>query len=259
MLNEAKINLTTLTYRQLKELVPETPRGKMTAKKLEGKEILFEEMVHGARIRIFKNGYLTYTKFSENGTPHGTVYSVHRCKQIVFQVGFSTEERNEGWDYSALADEISYRIVDGQLTRFNIVKEKHYIDGPWWSPIAIICEERIRHNADSREEYNTAFSLDETAENDEGEETSENWNPELSCDPISDWIEAEDKKEKDKRNHETLMVAMKSLTDIQRRTVDLYYSNPGATTRALGKEMGVDHTTFMRNLEGALKKLRKFF
>lgn len=259
MENNATINAGSLTYRQLKELVPEAPRAKMTAKKLEGKEILFEETVHGAKITIFKSGHLKYTVFSEDGTPHSTVYSVHRCKQIVFQVNFSTEERNEAWGYDALADTISYKLIDGRLVKMHVIKEERYLDSPWWTPICIICGERIRHNTDSREEYMSAFSIDEDAENDEGGETEENWNPAFGYDPISDWIEAEDKKKADRENHETLMEAMKSLTDIQRKVVDLYYSNPGATQRELAKELGINQSTFNRDLQAALKKLRKFF
>ena len=249
----ANTTLNGLTYRELKELVPEAPGVKRTARQLEGEEVLFEEVVYGAKIRIFKNGYLTYTAYAEDGTPHSTAYSVHRCRQITFSVGFSEEERNEAWDYGALADAVTYRVVDGQLSRIHIIHEDRYLDGPWWRPISFICEERLRDNANSREEYRSEFSIDGD------DEDEENWNPAFACDPINDWIEAEDKRNQDRKNHETLMAAMKSLTDIQRRTVDLFYSNPEATTRELGKEMGVDHSTFSRNLNAALKKLRKYF
>ena len=39
-MTNSSINPATLTYRQLKELVPEAPRTKMTAKKLEGEEMV---------------------------------------------------------------------------------------------------------------------------------------------------------------------------------------------------------------------------
>ena len=66
-----------ISYRELKNLVPETTKGKMTAKKLEGEEILFTENVNGADVTIYKNGYILYTKYSDDGTPHSTVYSVY--------------------------------------------------------------------------------------------------------------------------------------------------------------------------------------
>ena len=229
----------------------------MTAKMLEGEDVLFKEMVGDAEITIFKNGFLTYTKFDGHGDPHRTVYSVHRCKEIRFQVKYSEEERNDAWDYSALANEVIYRMIDGELVRFNIIKEEEYQEGPWWGPITIICEERMEHNMNSREEYYSAFSMDGDVEDDED---GENWNPELSVDdPCAAWVEEEDRKEKKRKNHDVLKVAMKSLTEIQFRTISLYYSNPGITERDLAKELGVDQSTVHRNLQAGLKKLRKFF
>lgn len=259
MKNTNSIDTTNLTYRQLKELVPEAPRAKMTAKKLENEEVLFSEHVDGAKITIFTNGYLTYTKTDDHGKPHTTTYSVHRCKRIVFQVGFSKEERDEAWDSSTLADEVAYRLIDGQLTKLHIIKEERYLDGPWWMPICIVCEERMRHNETSREEYRTEFSIDGGSVDEDGEETTEVWNPALSYDPFKEMEEQEEQEERERENHEKLMAGMKTLTEIQRRTIDLYYSNPGITERALAKELGVDQSTVHRNLQAALKKLRKFF
>ena len=237
------------TYGELKTLVPEAPRKKMTAKKLEGEEILIKERIDGADVTVFKNGYILYTKFSDDGTPHSTVYSVHRCNRIIFPMNFSKSERENVWDFKALASEITYRIIDGKLVKFHIIHEKEYLDLPWWLPVTTICEERIRNNQSDREEYRSMFSLD-------GDEV---WAQELEYDPIEDWIEAEDKKEKDRENHEKLMRGMKALTEIQRRTIDLYYSNPEITERQVAKELGVNQSTVHRNLDAALKKLKKFF
>ena len=259
MQNTKKIDTTNLTYRQLKELVPEAPRKKMTAKNLEGEEILFTEHIDGADITIYKNGFLKYTVVDDNGKPHNTVYSVHRCRQIVFQVNFSEEERQDAWDCSGMANAVAYRFIDGKLVKLHYIYEKEYLDLPWWFPVTTICEERMRHNADSREEYRSDFSMDGGSENEDGEETDEVWNPELSYDPFKEREEAEDKAEKDRENHERLQAALKTLTDIQFRTINLFYSNPGVRQKDLAKEMGVDQSTFNRNLQGALKKLRKNF
>lgn len=252
-------NYANLTYRELKTLVPEAPRGRMTVKKLEGKEVLFTEKVDDATITIYLNGFLVYTKPDSHGHPHNTVYSVHRCKQIIFPVTFSKEEREGAWDMSGLADAVTYRMIDGRMTKFHIVREEHYLDSPWWLPITAICEERMRHNENSREEYKCEFSVDGSSENEEGEQSCENWNPELGYDPFKEKEEAEEKAEKDKENHERLQAALKTLTDIQLRTVNLFYSNPGVRQKDLAKEMGVDQSTFNRNLQGALTKLRKNF
>ena len=101
--------------------------------------------------------------------------------------------------------------------------------------------------------------MDGGFENEDGEGTSENWNPELSYDPIKDWIEEQDKKEKDAENHRILMEGLKTLTEIQFKTINLYYSNPGITEKDVAKELGVNQSTVHRNLQYALKKLREFF
>lgn len=249
---------TTPTYRELKNLVPEAPRAKMTAKKLEGEKVLFTEQVEDATITIYANGYLTYTELDSHGFPHSTVYSVHRCKQIVFQVGFSKEERDEAWDSSALADSVTYRMIDGQLMKLHIITEKHYLDSPWWMPICAVCEERMRHNECHREEYRCEFSID--GETEEDENNSENWNPELAVpDSCAEWVDKQAEEEEMAEKHRKLTEGMKNLTEIQRTTISLYYSNPGITERAIAKELGVDCSTVHRNLQAGLKKLRKFF
>ena len=249
-----------MSFRELKELVPEAPRCKMTVKKLEDEEVLFFEEVKGAEITIYKNGYLVYTLRDDHGDAHSTVYSVHRCSQIVFKLNYSKEEHDEAWDCSALADRVTYRMIDGQLVKLHIIDEENYLDEPWWMPICVICEERIRHNQSSREDYYSAFSLDEDRENEEGEGTSENWNKALAGpDTCEEWIEKQAKQEEKNNNLKKLAEAMKSLTDIQRQTVELYFSNPGITERELGKQLGVNQSTAHRNLQAALKNLRKFF
>ena len=60
------MRIENLTYRQLKELVPATPKGKMPrADKIKG-EILFSEDVDGAIITVYKDGFLTYTVNTAN-------------------------------------------------------------------------------------------------------------------------------------------------------------------------------------------------
>ena len=251
-------NYANLTYRELKELVPEAPRCKMTAKKLEGEEVLFSEHVDGADITIFKNGFLTYTKYDDHGDPHSTVYSVHRCNRIVFQVSFSKEERDDAWDSSALADSVTYRMIDNQLVKLHIINEEHYLDGPWWMPICIVCEERMQHNQNSREEYRSEFSLDGGTEEDEDD--CENWNPELACpDNCEEWMDKQAEEEEKAEKHRKLMDGMKSLTDIQRQVIDLYYSNQGITERDIARELKVNQSTVHRNLQAGLKNLKKFF
>ena len=116
-----KNNHENLTYRQLKEMVPATPKGKMPSPdKIEGK-ILFRAKEHDAKIVIFKNGYLTYTKNDGFGDPCTTVYSVHRCNQIVYKTGCSEDEFNEECGQYGKNCKLIYRIINGQRIRFAII------------------------------------------------------------------------------------------------------------------------------------------
>jgi CheY-like chemotaxis protein len=65
----------------------------------------------------------------------------------------------------------------------------------------------------------------------------------------------EDKIEKRK----ILMGAIKTLTAIQLKTVKLYYSRPGMTERKAAEILGCESSTVHRNLEAAIKKLRKYY
>ena len=253
-----EINRTDLTYRKLKAMVPEA-NGTVSAKKLKDAEVLLKENVDGAEITVYKNGYLTYTRMDGSGCPRTTVWSVSRCSELLFPVNFSDEERTEAWDCSALAHEVAYREIDGRLTKLHIVKEEAYLDMPWWLPVTVICEERLDRNSESRGEYHREFSIDDVFENADGGKSGGIWNTALASDQISDWMEAQDKAETDKRNHEILMEGLSSLTDIQRKTVALYFSNPGITERAIAKELGVNQSTVHRNLSSAIKKLKKYF
>ena len=123
---------TNLSYRELKAMVPATPKGKMPrAKELMGAAILFSEEFDGARISVFKNGYLTYTVTDNFGIQRTTVYSVHRCDRIVYQTGCSNSEFKEECGWYGEHCKLVYRIIKGQLMRFAIVSEEAYLDAPW--------------------------------------------------------------------------------------------------------------------------------
>ena len=171
------MNLTNLTYRQLKEMVPATPRGKMPkATKLHETPILFSEEIDGATIVVYENGYLTYTtktasdecderdrrntsnksdkgnKSSDLVESHTTVYSVHKCSKIVFMTSFSDDEYKEECGWYGEHSKIEYRVVENpvtrnrQLTRIVTVDEKAYQDNVWWLPVVVICDERLGYN-----------------------------------------------------------------------------------------------------------------
>jgi len=234
-----------ITYRQLKEMVPEFRGKRMTAKQLEKEEILFTEHVLEADITIFKNGCLLYRVMGGDGKLHGTVYTVHRCNKIIFQVGFSKEEYKEGWQFGEC--QITYRMVDGQLTRLHIVPETVYLDRPWWVPVVTICEERMAKNEGRRAKARVSMRA---------EEGDEDLDPALI---VPDFLEALIAEEDRAENHQKLVEAMKTLTESQLKTITIYYSRPGMTEEKVAEIMGVTQQTVHISLQRGLKRLRKYF
>lgn len=264
-LGEARVENGEMTFGELKDLVPAVRPGKLpNAKKLADEEILIERHTEDSDLIIYKSGHVVYTRTDSFGKPHMTVNAVNRCCRMVYQVNFSKQERDEE-DYETrtfdcLADEIQYRRIDGKAVKINVINDSHYVNLPWWLPITMICDERIRRSEDKKRDFMSEFSIDGLCENEEGEDSSDNWVHELICnDTCESWIEAEDEKARKAENHRKLMEALKSLTDIQRRTVDLYYSNPGITERDIAQELHINQSTVHRNLQAALNNLRKFF
>ena len=242
-----KINYENLTYRQLKELVPETPRGKMPSPdKIEGK-ILFRAKKNDAKIVIYKNGYLTYTKNDGFGDPCTTVYSVHRCSQIVYKMGCSDVEFDEECGQYGKDCKLIYRIIDGQHVRFAIVNEEAYLDEPWWTPIVEICDERIDQNLNDREGRRMEPLNDEDYHF-SGDEAS----PEA-------WLDAVIESERAAEQHKRLTKALKTLTKVQRNTIEVFFGNEIMTERKAAQILGGTQQAVHKNRETALKVLRKNF
>ena len=259
-----------LTFKELKELVPATPKGRMPkASTLIGQPILLTEETGSVKIVIYKNGYLTYTVNEDCRT---TVYSVHKCSQIIYQTGCSTYEFKEECGNYGPHCRLAYRVINGQLTRFAIISEEAYLDKPWWKPISIICGERLIQNGDAR-----FRSKCELRDNDDFDD--EDLGPEA-------WLEAKIDTVNKAMDHERLLAALKTLTEVQRVTVMLYFGNgvdrpehleefdeeeeldcfpelnnvtEKMTERRIAKILGTTCSTVHRNLQAALKKLRKNF
>ena len=242
-----RINHKSLTYRQLKELVPETPRGKMPSPdKIEG-EILFRAKEQDAKIVIFKNGYLTYTKNDGFGDPCTTVYSVHRCNQIVYKTGCSEDEFNEECGQYGKNCKLIYRIINGQRIRFAIISEGAYLDEPWWMPIVEICDERIDQNLNDRERRRM-----EPLNDDDYHFTGNEADPEAWLDAVIDGEQADEQ-------HKRLTKALKTLTKVQRNTIDVFFGNEIMTERKAAQILGISQKNVNKNRRAALKNLRDEF
>lgn len=113
-------------------------------------------------------------------------------------------------------------------------------------PLTLYAEERLIHNADSREEYRTAYHLD----NDGNDFTMEAVTPDFS-----DWlIDGYEKK----TTHKRLQEAIGKLTEKQKEVIAPYFFD-GLTQDEIAKKLGLGRTTVQARLDGALKKLKKFF
>ena len=259
-------NYEKLTYRQLKEMVPATPNGRMPrATKLHETPILFSEEIDGATIVVYENGYLTYTsktasdesnKGNDLIESHTTVYSVHKCSKLVFMTGFSNKEYEEECGWCGEHSKVEYRVVENpvtrnrQLTRIVTVDEKAYQDNIWWIPVVVTCDERLGYNNYVRFMHNLELK-DNDELTDDGDEGNYKRNPE-------DWLDTIAQNEEDERNHNILVAGMKNLTKIQYQIVKLYYKE-GLSEREIAKILKRANSTVHRNLNAALNKLRQNF
>ena len=242
------MRIENLTYRQLKELVPATPKGKVpSTSDLKGKEILFSEHVYDADITIFKNGYLTYTMKDGFCDPCTTVYSVHMCSNIVQKTGASKSEMDEECGSTGQHSKLLFRIINGQATRFVITNEDEYDAAPWWMPIHIICDERIRKNLDDREARRTEPLNDDDYNFDPSQTDSDSW------------LEAVIESERDLELHNRLSKALKKLTDAQLKTIQVLFQNGEMTERKAAQILGTTSINVHKNKHAALKNLRKTF
>ena len=242
-----KINYENLTYRQLKEMVPATPRGKMPKPTQIKGRVLFRSEKHGAKIVVFKNGYLTYTKNDGFGDPCTTVYSVHKCSQMVYQGGCSKSEFDDECGRYGDYNKLIYCIINGQYVRFSIISDEVYLDEPWWMPIVEICDERIVQNLDDRERRRM-----EPLNDDDYHFTGAEADPEA-------WLDAVIESEQAEEQHKRLAKALETLTEVQRNTIEVFFGNEIMTERKAAQILGSTHQAVHKNRETALRVLRKNF
>lgn len=249
IINNSNVNPCTLTYAELKKLVPSTEGQKLpTAKRLkETGEILFSLQDGSMLITIYKNGFLAFTQPDETAKLRTTIFAVDRASQIVYKCACSKEEYEEGWEFGSC--KVAYRMEKGGMVRFHIVPEEVFQDSHWSFPITHVCEERLLHNGDSREQSHIEFAMDD-----------ESWDEAL-VEP--DFVETRMKEEEDEERrrweHDMLEAAKATLTDVQRRTIDLYYGYGGMTEASVAELLGTSQQNVHKNLAAAIRKMKKFF
>ena len=133
--NRSTLNLVTLTYGQLKSLLPSTRGIKLpTEKALRSKEPLFIVTDDGAQVNVYEDGFLAYLKRDDTGKLRATVYAVDRCDHITYEHGSTKEEfedvdpETKLWTFGTC--KVSYKTVKGQLVRVHTVPESEYIPLP---------------------------------------------------------------------------------------------------------------------------------
>jgi len=251
LMNNSTLNPETTTYGELKRHLPSTEGKKLpTAKRLkENGEVLFSVQDGRTLVTVYTNGFLAFTQPDEVAKLRTTVFAVDRCKQIIYKFGCSDEEYEDVWEESSDDMKIGFRIENGRLVKLHIISERVYTDSNWLFPVSHICEERLRHNGDVREDSHIEYRFGD-----------ESWENALVEENFVDRMEREqDETEKEKWEHETLEAAKKTLTEVQRRTIELYFGYGGTTEATVAGLLGTSQQNVHKNLAAALKKIKKFF
>lgn len=127
-----------------------------------------------------------------------------------------------------------------------IVPETEYMDGSWVMPLDVVGSHRLDHNADSREESHSDFSL-----NNDGAD----WESKAITPDFTDVQEAEEQEEELRRKLEE---AKKKLADKQREVIQhAFYEDPNQTQAEMAKKMNCSQPMVHKHLDAALKNLRK--
>ena len=270
-----KINYENLTYRQLKEMVPATPRGKMPKPTQIKGRVLFRSEKHGAKIVVFKNGYLTYTKNDGFGDPCTTVYSVHKCSQMVYQGGCSKSEFDDECGRYGDYNKLIYCIINGQYVRFSIISDEVYLDEPWWMPIVLVCDDRLTRNADARENKDKV-SLEQIIDILSDEDVDVNFADDIVID-ISDeddenfigdvedsetWLEPDIRNEEQAKDHKRLsgsLAKLKVQHANQHKVIKLRFRRNGMSEREIAKHLNIKHQSVHDIIRAGIKNLLNNF
>lgn len=163
----------------------------------------------------------------------------------VYQEGYVTYRRSDIKRNTAFSIddlEIAYEFVDGR----KVIDESEYENWDAVIVLMIFAEERLLHNANSRQESKIKFHLD-----DDGNDFAK----EASVPDFSDGILNEHEL-KIKNKH--LLEAFSHLTDKQKQVVFMYYFQEMQKS-AIARQLGISQTSVTNRLDGAEKKLKKFF
>ena len=250
IINNSTLNPESVTYGELKANLPSTAGQKIpTAAQLsEEGTVFFAVRDEKTLLTVYTSGFLTFTQPDETSRLRTTVTAVDRCNRMVYRFFCSKEEYEDDWE-APEGCSIAYRFEKGSLVKLQIIPEATYRDFHWLIPVSHICEERLLRNGHARERSRFAFSFDEEGQHSE-------W---AMREMDKAWAAEKKEAEQKRRELELLEKAKESLTDIQRRTVDLYFRAEGTPESAVAELLGTSQQNVHKNLAAALKKMRTFF
>ncbi len=250
LVNNSNLDPLTVTYGELKAHLPSTSGQKLpTAAALEEEgNVYFTVLEGGTLVTVYGSGFLAFTQPDEMSHLRTTVYAVDRCRQLVYRFFCSDEEYEDQWEAPEGCN-VGYCFEKGRIIKLHILPEEAYAAFHWLYPVSHICEERLVRNGERRERKRLAVSGGGKAP---------------AREPVAEdfaevWIEAEAEAEQSKRELELLEKAKAVLTEVQRKTVELYFREDGTTEREVARVLGTSHQNVHVNLTAALKKMRKVF
>lgn len=224
-INNTSANLETLTYAQLKAMVPVVEDKLPTYKQLMGMnpETLFTAEDGGMEITVYTNGCYTAAKGDSV-----TVYSVDRCRKITYH-------------------------FDGGETMD--VPESEYADGTWWMPLMLVADYRLEDSAEHRESYQVGFNYT-------FDEGNADWVKELSVPDFATQMEEQEKEEVLEMLHQKrlglLEGALADLTEKQFSVVKLYFME-NQTQQQIASQLGVNRKAVAQMLQRAAARMKKYF
>ena len=212
------VDISTLTFRQFKALLPETEGQKLPTVKalreLDTQVLAIVDTKDGV-LTVFRNGFFMY----ETKSGHATVYAVDRCSNIAL---------------NPMSDDPT-----------SVLDETSFGDCPWPKVLEFVASERVAGNIVRDARRQEVLSLDVV---------DEDWDTRLAVQPeMETRLEEEDASMEES---ERLRSALAHLTKRQREVIRLYYFD-GLTQEEIASQLGVSRPYITKTLNRVIEILRE--
>jgi len=229
------------TFKEIKKLVGTTEGRLPSAKSLQDrKDVVVHEVRGGTEATVFSTGHILYTREERS-----TVYTVDRCKEMKSDFyGEMDAETAESYRQQGL-------VVKGGCL---YLPESVYEELPWFEVISMICEERLDHNEESRQDYYTDFSLD----NDGNDWDEHTWVEDLLTQMIAE-EDAKEAAEQNERDLARLREVKKEISPRQLEIVEYKFAHMGLSEKKIGEHFGISQQAAHKSYAAGMKNLAKKF